>query len=342
MAAHKSYKTRNPACDACRRSKVSCDHQVPCARCKARGGGCDYRSRPFKRKKALGHPPRDAAATSSPPTRASPTEPSNEATESPTRQPLAETDAARAYPNPGFLGPSSHVVLFSRLRSQSRLHYVDPVKHTEAPQFSYSSIAACISILKQTLALGRPSSLSSLVECWMWRGTNLCLAEPFVSACLKQVFGLIEGLYNDRYDPAISAESLLASSSKIPNFESASSLDGFCDELIKGHLRLDTLGYVLIAIARASIDTVYYTPCYTTEEERRQLQRQAMAASDACLECCISLDCLNDLLLILQYEIWILHSHVDGDQSKFSPRSKSEKTKTRVTQVSRRGDDLEM
>ncbi|KAF4969339.1 hypothetical protein FSARC_3414 [Fusarium sarcochroum] len=47
----------------------------------------------------------------------------------------------------------------------------------------------------------------------------------------------------------------------------------------------------------------------------RGLSRLAMQFSDAFLEIAVSLDCLNDLQLLLQYENFILHSMVDGDQS---------------------------
>jgi hypothetical protein len=44
-----------------------------------------------------------------------------------------------------------------------------------------------------------------------------------------------------------------------------------------------------------------------------------MSFSDRCLELSISLDCLNDLQLVLQYENFISHSNVDGDESKRLP-----------------------
>ncbi|KAL3417430.1 hypothetical protein PVAG01_11430 [Phlyctema vagabunda] len=45
-----------------------------------------------------------------------------------------------------------------------------------------------------------------------------------------------------------------------------------------------------------------------------------MRYSDSCIEIAISLDCLNDLQLFLQYENFILHSFVEGDQSYHSWR----------------------
>ena len=46
-----------------------------------------------------------------------------------------------------------------------------------------------------------------------------------------------------------------------------------------------------------------------------------MHLSDRCLEMCLSLDCLNDMQLLLQYENWIIHTFLDGDQSKQTFRS---------------------
>ncbi|RBR20112.1 uncharacterized protein FIESC28_05391 [Fusarium coffeatum] len=54
---------------------------------------------------------------------------------------------------------------------------------------------------------------------------------------------------------------------------------------------------------------------FPTEAQRRHIRRLTMHFADRCLDICLSLDCLNDLQLILQYENFILHSLVDGDQS---------------------------
>ncbi|KAF4900256.1 hypothetical protein CGCF415_v010169 [Colletotrichum fructicola] len=40
-----------------------------------------------------------------------------------------------------------------------------------------------------------------------------------------------------------------------------------------------------------------------------------MHFADSCVDICLSLDCLNDLHLVLQYENYIIHSLIDGDQS---------------------------
>lgn len=37
---------------------------------------------------------------------------------------------------------------------------------------------------------------------------------------------------------------------------------------------------------------------------------------DRCVDIALSLDCLNDLQLLLQYKNWISHVFIDGDQSE--------------------------
>ena len=46
------------------------------------------------------------------------------------------------------------------------------------------------------------------------------------------------------------------------------------------------------------------------------MQRAASALADKCLEIALSLDNLNDMLLIAQYESWILFTTVSGDHSR--------------------------
>ena len=71
----------------------------------------------------------------------------------------------------------------------------------------------------------------------------------------------------------------------------------------------------LAAIGGATNEIEFFPPLYRTDEERCRLRRMAANLCDVALEVCLSLDSLNDLQLVLQYENWIVHSYVDGDQS---------------------------
>ena len=100
---------RLPACDPCRSSKLSCDHAKPvCSRCRTRdvADECSYRDRPFKKRKVQTTPASvEARATSQ-----SASAILNIGT-------LSEDASRKAqrYPNPGYLGSSSHTTFFDHL-----------------------------------------------------------------------------------------------------------------------------------------------------------------------------------------------------------------------------------
>lgn len=83
--------------------------------------------------------------------------------------------------------------------------------------------------------------------------------------------------------------------------------------------RWETLGIFFLAVSRASVDITLFPSLYMTMERRHTLRKLFTKLSDYALEICLSLDCL-DIQLALQYEIFIMHSFVNGDHSKFDTR----------------------
>jgi hypothetical protein len=98
---------------------------------------------------------------------------------------------------------------------------------------------------------------------------------------------------------------------------STSTLSDFLRQFCGQNMRLESLGIFLAAVVRASIDIPFFSALYTTEAERLRFKQLVIARVDCALELCLSIDCLNDLQLIFQYEHWILLSYVHGDQSKW-------------------------
>lgn len=80
--------------------------------------------------------------------------------------------------------------------------------------------------------------------------------------------------------------------------------------------RWETLGLFFTAVSRVTLEPESTRMNHGSQNQRRNVQRVAMHCSDSCLDMALSLDCLNDLQLMLQYENFILHSLVDGDQSE--------------------------
>lgn len=93
----------------------------------------------------------------------------------------------------------------------------------------------------------------------------------------------------------------------------STTLDDFQEQFGHQRCRWETLGFFFTAASRAAIEMAKFE---SSSQEFRDLQRLGMNLSDLSLDIALSLDCLNDLQLVLQYENWILHSFVDGDQSK--------------------------
>ncbi|KIL85386.1 hypothetical protein FAVG1_11342 [Fusarium avenaceum] len=119
---------------------------------------------------------------------------------------------------------------------------------------------------------------------------------------------------------SIYVKALLANTRKPIVMHRGMSPQEFLAQMLEKNLRWESLGIFFIAAARAAYDITCFTPLYSTHEQRHRLIKTLTYIGDCCLETCIELDCLNDLQLVLQYENFIVHSQVDGDQSYHSWR----------------------
>ncbi|KAG8362152.1 hypothetical protein FVEN_g77 [Fusarium venenatum] len=116
------------------------------------------------------------------------------------------------------------------------------------------------------------------------------------------------------------AQWLLKNSRQPVNLTETSSIQEFFSQTLGDNLKLEVLGIFLTAACRAVMDTPSFTPLYISHQERVTLAKTLMFIGDLCVESCLSLDSLNDLQLVLQYENMIIHTQVDGDQSYHSWR----------------------
>ncbi|KAJ5674147.1 hypothetical protein N7462_009586 [Penicillium macrosclerotiorum] len=160
--------------------------------------------------------------------------------------------------------------------------------------------------------------MKDLVQFWLDKGTNLALAEPFVAQCANSVSQLF--MSHDEHWHLVYARRLLQNSAQPLDITECSDLASFSTQFLDHCSRWETLGVFFTAVSRATIDIPFFPLLYHTEVEQYALSRLATKLSDFALEISLSLDCLNDLQLILQYENFILHSYVDGDQSYHSWR----------------------
>lgn len=294
---------RLAACDPCRTAKVSCDHAAPCGRCKEndRTADCTYRQRPFKRRRIqpeLAHHQAHFAQT-------------------PPRTEGSPVTTTNLYPNPGFQGVSSHTSIFDQVKASGGAAYVSPQQETSVLQNTSDDLgdyagAQYITLLESIRQLDLKAS-AELVTRWLSQGVDLALAGPLVLPCVDSVctlfstrsgIELVELLFRN-------SRQRLISDGTVP-------ISTFCEISFRNDPGWATLGMFLVALSRAVEDTSFRSVLYSTHTGQQNLQRVALQYADQCLEICLSLDCLNDLQLLLQYENFIAHSMIDGDQSESS------------------------
>ncbi|KAL2703509.1 hypothetical protein AAEP93_004580 [Penicillium crustosum] len=242
----------------------------------------------------------------------------------------------RHYPNPGYLGMSSHSTIFNQVFSSTTAHAAASQHDVQQPAPPISpaitdSIQDLTILEKGLFALSHLDQLeipkiASLVRSWLDRGVNLPLAAPFVSQSLKAVANWSNhprpscNGSDYRFDARQRVRFLLESTQKPIVVQRDSSFELFLSQIFGENLRLEALGIFLAAAARATLDTCSFPALFTTDRQRRELTKTLSLIGDFCLETCLALDCLDDLQLVLQYENFIVHSQVDGDQSYHSWR----------------------
>jgi hypothetical protein len=181
--------------------------------------------------------------------------------------------------------------------------------------------------LAQTLELlikeFKIASLTDLVKFWLAKGVNLALAEPIVlqsTESAEQFLASRISTDSNCYKPVV--QDLLKNSASPLVLTRISTLSDYTHQFCGQNIRLETLGIFLVTVIRATIDIPFFPPLYVTEAERHRLRQLGTALINCALELCLSIDCLNDLQLIFQYEHWIVTSYVHGDQSGWLHSSK--------------------
>ncbi|RSL68611.1 hypothetical protein CEP54_002641 [Fusarium duplospermum] len=155
----------------------------------------------------------------------------------------------------------------------------------------------------------------SMLRQWSAQETNLALAGSFVDQCAETVRFPFPEEPESPVDNVGTAKLLFANSGRQLITDPADTPGNYASQFCQKNARWETLGLFCTAVSRATIDVMNAQGSYKTSMRYRGLSRLAMQFSDAFLEIAVYLDCLNDLKLLLQYENFILHSMVDGDQT---------------------------
>lgn len=225
------------------------------------------------------------------------------------------------YPNAGHLGLSSHATIFNRLPVYNDVQGSSPQQQTPATPASTRSSGRSsnhqVQTLDEVLHSVDIESCKRLVDFWLAKGITLVLGASIVEACTDSLQQLSAGKTFGTTCLATVSLKLSENSSQPLDISSTSSLEDFLRELIGPKTRWETIALALVAAGRATTDISFFPPLYKNRRELFAFQRSVTDISDKCLEIALSLDSLNEVQLICQYESFILHSNVDGDQSEF-------------------------
>ncbi|KGO45317.1 Transcription factor, fungi [Penicillium expansum] len=160
--------------------------------------------------------------------------------------------------------------------------------------------------------------MKDFVMFWLSTGANLALAEPFIEQCAKDIDILFASFYDEENGYTVYAQRLLQNSRLRLNIDESSNISNFSAQFLGQNFRWETLGFFFCAVCRATIDLPFFPLLYANDSNRIALRRLSTKLIDIALSNVLSLDGLNDLQLILQFESFIVHSHVDGVHSHHS------------------------
>ncbi|EXM14809.1 hypothetical protein V3481_018353 [Fusarium oxysporum f. sp. vasinfectum] len=314
-------RSRQAACDPCRKAKLACDHSRPCcSRCRNQGKSslCVYRATPFKRKRTAASPqmPREGPS------------PHDNHPETPTVSQTPGTRRTQLYPNPGHLGRSSHVTIFNEIFpedvDQDIMNNSPAAIRNRSPASVYPEQTAldvdpqvkqAADLIKSLAERFGLRHLQDLVSFWIKKGINLALAEPFVAMFSKYTNYSCLTSFEDT-DWHLELASKLSRNTNRPLTVTASTtLAAFADAFLGVNTRWESVGIFMCAVLRASMDVPFFPPLYSTNEQKVELRELSLRLATSSLDICVSLDCLNDMQHVLQYEHCIIHSYIYGDQS---------------------------
>jgi hypothetical protein len=212
------------------------------------------------------------------------------------------------FPNPGYLGSSSHTKISDHIpqNEENELDRSDShFKNNEHAGLELSVDDSFVSygakMIEEIHQCGQILSCCRLVSAWNGKGINLALAGSLIGECAKTLEHIFHGFARDEGALRISRDFYFNSCRPL-SMESTSTFEGFCTSFCQDNTRWETIGLFFTAVSRATIDIACFNRLFTTEQQRLSVRKLATQFSDSCLDIALSLDCLNDLQLLLQYE----------------------------------------
>ncbi|CAH0005094.1 unnamed protein product [Clonostachys byssicola] len=313
---------RLPACDPCRASKLACDHVRPvCGRCraKAQGSSCEYRQRPFKKtRRTIGGGPSPQINKNDQTVHRHRSE-TVSSSSTPVSGPLQKPNR---YPNPGYLGSSSYTTLFGQLplgggnSADGDGFNATPKNGTiSEAMVNEAQVSHGAELIEQLHRFPHIPACVRLVKGWLATGANLALTESFTEQCAESAELILTGAQLGSRTAIEVSRDLFTHSCQPLIVNSSTTIEDFTAQFTNDNSRWESLCLFFMSVSRAALTFRSHHPPFDSEKQRRNLRRLSMYYADRCLDMSLMLDCLNDLQLMLQYENFILHTLIDGDQS---------------------------
>ncbi|GIZ38777.1 hypothetical protein CKM354_000217800 [Cercospora kikuchii] len=214
----------------------------------------------------------------------------------------------------GFIGASSHATIFDELGRESGEDLVSTLSQQQAAVPSPTNApptAECVTVVEHLLHDIDLKAVSGLIHFWLAKGTSMTLAAPLLPTAIDITLQAISTWQE-------SASDLCGHLHKV---SSAPLADGFPSDFgdfmheVFAVIRWEGILLLLIAAGRAVIDIPHFPILYNDRKARRKLQQTLLSYAERCLEAALACDRANDLLLICQFETWILYTMVRGDQN---------------------------
>lgn len=238
------------------------------------------------------------------------------------------------YPNPGYLGMSSYTNLFNQVQLEnleagphcatgpspeplgSGANMTPDSGPVTQPAVDDDDINAGARLIIEISRLPVPlAAYADLVRGWIANGANLAVVADLIECCIGATLTALSSFDKTHVSARAISKSLFAQSRREVVTTASTTIDDYRRNVASPNARWETLGFFFTALCRATTDVGYANALYDDQKQRCRLQKLALDFSDRCLDLALSLDCLNDLQLFLQYENFISHSQTDGDQS---------------------------
>ncbi len=182
---------------------------------------------------------------------------------------------------------------------------------------SLAGIRRGAALLSEAIAIIDCPAAAKLIKSWLDKGYNLALAYTFTRPCTECAFEALHAVASGAIEPLTMAQNLFNASGSALPVGRGSSLAQFVASFALATPRWESLGLFFLTLARAAGKIEHFGELYRTIEQRQSLQRTATELSTWCLDMALSLDRLNDLQLVVQYENCIALGYVYGDQSDY-------------------------